>query len=417
MGPQTQKITRHLDSKGIHRPRTRCARGRAVSSWTPYAPRQLLPKNGCMRVPTIGRRFGEFPPGLKRLIAATDADSITLTNGIQIQCVANSFRNIRGPTVVCAIFEELAFWFDERSANPDKEILRAVRPSMLTVPGALLLGISSPYGKRGLLYEKYRDHFGRDDSRVLVWKADTQTMNPIADAYEQDPAAASAEYGAEFRNDLEGFVSREALDAVTSGGVSERPPLEDVNYVGFVDPNGGSRDSFTAAIAHLENKKAVLDAVREQKSPFSPAAVVDEYASFFRSYGIRYIRGDRYSGAFVRELFQKAGLEYRPSNHSKSDIYLGVLPAINSGLVELLDNKHLLTQIAGLERRTARGGRDSVDHAPNGHDDLCNAALGALNCALGSERYTPDATGLPIFGGPLRYDLNEELKGIHHYAI
>ena len=78
----------------------------------------------------------ESRPGLKRLIEATDAESITLTNGIQIQCVANSFRSIRGPTVVCAIFEELAFWYDERYSNPDKEVLRAVRPSMLTVPGA-----------------------------------------------------------------------------------------------------------------------------------------------------------------------------------------------------------------------------------------------------------------------------------------
>jgi hypothetical protein len=32
----------------------------------------------------------------------------------------------------------------------------------------------------------------------------------------------------------------------------------------------------------------------------------------------------------------------------------------------------------GLERRTARGGRDSIDHGPHGHDDLLNSAAGAL---------------------------------------
>jgi len=31
-----------------------------------------------------------------------------------------------------------------------------------------------------------------------------------------------------------------------------------------------------------------------------------------------------------------------------------------------------------LERRTARGGRDSVDHPPNAHDDVANGAAGAL---------------------------------------
>jgi hypothetical protein len=35
---------------------------------------------------------------------------------------------------------------------------------------------------------------------------------------------------------------------------------------------------------------------------------------------------------------------------------------------------HRRAQIVGLERRTARGVRDSVDHAPGAHDDVANAA-------------------------------------------
>ncbi len=31
-----------------------------------------------------------------------------------------------------------------------------------------------------------------------------------------------------------------------------------------------------------------------------------------------------------------------------------------------------------LERRTSRAGRDSIGHMPGGHDDVCNAAAGAL---------------------------------------
>jgi hypothetical protein len=38
----------------------------------------------------------------------------------------------------------------------------------------------------------------------------------------------------------------------------------------------------------------------------------------------------------------------------------------------------LVSQLCGLERRTARGGRESVDHATSAHDDLANAAAGAL---------------------------------------
>jgi hypothetical protein len=60
----------------------------------------------------------------------------------------------------------------------------------------MLLLASSPYAKRGELYSAYRRHFGIEGARVLVWKADTGSMNPaidpeiIAEAYETDPEAA-----------------------------------------------------------------------------------------------------------------------------------------------------------------------------------------------------------------------------------
>jgi hypothetical protein len=329
----------------------------------------------------------ESVPALKRMIIATDAESISLSNGVQIVVVANSHKSIRGPTVVCAIFEELAFWYDENYANPAQEVLRAVRPSMLTVPDALILGISSPYAKKGLLYEKYRDHYGRDDSSVLIWKADTQTMNPgvdgsiIAAAYADDPIAAAAEYGAEFRNDLEQFLSRDAIDACVSRGVHERPRIDGVKYYGFCDPSGGSRDSFCSAIAHREVKEVILDAVRERKAPLSPEATVQEHSQFFKSYGITTVEGDHYGAGLIRELFSKNGISYRASKANKSEIYLTALPLINSGLVYLLDNPTLINQLTLLERLTSRSGKETVDHPKHGFDDVANSACGALALA------------------------------------
>ena len=80
----------------------------------------------------------------------------------------------------------------------------------------------------------------------------------------------------------------------------------------------------------------------------------------------------------MTEQFRSCGITYEPAEQAKSDIYRDVLPLINSGKVELLDLAKLEAQFVGLERRTARGGRDSIDHAPGGHDDLVNAACGAL---------------------------------------
>jgi hypothetical protein len=59
-------------------------------------------------------------------------------------------------------------------------------------------------------------------------------------------------------------------------------------------------------------------------------------------------------------------------------------------MVDLLEDARLLAQIVGLERRTARGGRDSVDHAPGAHDDVANAVAGVV-AALASSNNEYDA--------------------------
>ncbi len=209
-------------------------------------------------------------------------------------------------------------------------------------------------------------------------------MNPsvsesvITRAYERDEVAASSEHGAIFRKDIESFIVREILEAATIPNRYELPPLRDSEYVAFVDPSGGAADSFTLAIAHGEKNRAVLDVLRETKPPFSPESVVTEYAALLQSYRINRVVGDRYAGEWPREQFRKHGIEYQPSANAKSDIYRDTLPLLNSGRIELLDHPRLLAQFASLERRTARGGRDSIDHAPRAHDDVCNAAAGAL---------------------------------------
>ena len=66
------------------------------------------------------------------------------------------------------------------------------------------------------------------------------------------------------------------------------------------------------------------------------------------------------------------------ASRTKSDIYRALLPVVNSGRVELLDHRVLRAQLEGLERRTARSGRDTIDHTPGSKDDVANAAAGAL---------------------------------------
>lgn len=332
-------------------------------------------------------------PMLAALVERETAEGIDLTTGVSIEIATASFRSIRGYTVVAALLDEVAYWRSD-GANPDGEVLNALRPGMATIPNAKLIALSSPYSKSGELYRAYRKHYAQQGS-VLVWQADTRTMNPtvpervITEAYERDAEAAKAEYGAQFRSDLEQFVAREVVEACTMPGTVELPYLSGHRYNGFTDPSGGSRDSMTLAIAHNEDGVTVVDAIRERKPPFSPEAVVSEFADLLADYRIATVSGDRYAGEWPRESFRRHRITYDVATKPRSDLYRDMLPALNSKKLALPDDSRLISQVAGLERRTSRGGRDSIDHPSNGHDDVANAVAGVLSLNHG-----PSATEL-----------------------
>lgn len=320
-------------------------------------------------------------PMLKALIAREDKESIELTNRTAIEVHTASFRAVRGYTIACCIADEIAFWRSEDSANPDAEILNAIRPAMATLDGRLV-ALSSPYARRGVLWDTYKRYHGKD-SPILVAQAPSLTMNPtlpprvVEQAMERDASSGRAEFLAEFRVDVETFVSREVVEACTIPHRVELPPAEGIRYKAFTDPSGGSKDAWTLAIAHMENRIVVIDAIRSRKPPFSPEAVVHEYAELLKEYRISEVTGDRYAGQFPRELFDKQGIRYQTADRPRSDLYRDTLPLLNSGRVELPENTELLNQLVGLERRTSRAGKDSIDHGPGGHDDLANSVAGA----------------------------------------
>jgi len=319
-------------------------------------------------------------------------EEINLSNRITISVKTADFRTLRGFTCVAAICDEIAYWRSgETSANPAEEIMTALRPALATVPESLMLCISSPYARTGPLYEAHRQKYGQDIEGTIVWTAPTRDMNPtirqsvIDRAVQEDPAAARAEWFAEFREDLETFLTSETVERAIAPGRTELPMIAGVTYSGFVDPSGGKSDSFTLAVSHIESDgRIILDCLKERRPPFAPLDVVKEYADTLRAYGILRVSGDRYAGVWVATAFDENGIRYDPSSLSKSEIYLNVEPLFNQNRVELLDVPRLSMQFRALERRTRAGGKDQVDHGPGAHDDAANAAAGVLVLAAGS---------------------------------
>lgn len=325
---------------------------------------------------------------LAALIVAERAESLELRGGVVVEVVSANTAAPRGRTYALAIVEEAAFLPQDDSANPDTELVRAIKPGLARLPGSLLAVVSSPYAKRGILFaawKKYRE--GDPRGRVVFVQKPTAELNPsfdpeeIAQALADDPEGAKAEYLAQFRSDIESFVSREVVEAAVVTGRYELPPLGMIDgrttrYVAFCDLSGARGDSFTLAIGHVESGVAILDVLRERRPPLSPDSVVGEFSDTLKAYGVRRVRGDRYAGEWPVEAFATCGITYDQSARPRSELYKDSLALLNSGRIELLDNDRLVNQICALERRTRRGGRDSIDHPPGGHDDCANAVCG-----------------------------------------
>jgi hypothetical protein len=223
---------------------------------------------------------------------------------------------------------------------------------------------------------------------------------------EKDPVTARSEYLGLFREELERFLSLENIMAC----VAPRTRLaaeQGVSYECFVDPSGGKHDSMVAAIGHKVGEKIVVDALEAWRPPFSPGDVVKGISELCRAYRISRVVGDRYGAAWTEAAFQKTGLHYRSCKLIKSDLFLAFQGYLNSGLVEMPDDKKLIRKLQMLERKRGRSGKDTVTHPPRGSDDLANCVAG-LNWMLNEKK----ETGPRIIGylDPITGDLQPSMN-------
>ena len=337
--------------------------------------------------------FLESSPILAQQIELVSAEEIKLKGNIIIGVHAGSYRTIRGRSLLAVVGDEISFWRDETSAAPDLEIFRACAPALAATKG-VWIGISTGYRKIGLLYNRWRDHFGQDSDDVLVVQGSSQTFNPslstemIARASAADPEAAESEWGGGFRADISAFLDDATIErAIGYGRPTELPPMSGIRYSAFTDVSGGRHDHFTLCIGHKDKLNWIADVIRGRAPPFDPATVVDEYVALLREYGVTSLVGDNYSGAWAETAFKKAGIKYIRSEAAKSQLYLELLPLFMRGAVSIPNHSRLVRELRLLERRTSRIGKDVIDHGRNGSDDYSNAICGA--CVTATSRAGP----------------------------
>ena len=333
--------------------------------------------------------FLQASPLLRDQVAEITADEVRLTNGVVITTLANNFRSLRGRTLLLAILDEAAFLRSENSAYPDIEAARALRPGLATT-GGMLIVVSSPYRRSGLLYQRQRDFYGKDSGRVLAVAGPSLVFNPTLDTTvidadtADDPHAALSEWHGQERPDLAAFLDETDIErAIDYTRPTELPYVPGKHFAAGCDMAGGRGDASVLCIGHSEGEgesvRFIADVVRACTGPHDPAAAVREFAALLREYHINEVGGDNYSAEWVSGAFTDAGIAYRRFELNRSALYLASLPLFLRGCVSIPNQTALTRELRCLERRTGRSGKDTVDHGPSGSDDHANALFGMLN--------------------------------------
>jgi hypothetical protein len=207
--------------------------------------------------------YFETIPALKAMVTAIGGDYIELCNDVAIEVHTNSFRAVRGRSILCAVLDEVAFFRDENFASPNTEVDAAISPGLARLPGSIKVLTSNVHKRSGLLYQRYRDYYGRDNDDVLVVYGTTLQFNPSFDesiiekALAEDPERYGAEYLSKWRDDLSTWLSRELLDAFAA---LERRTFSTGRE--RVDPGPGHDDlcnSAAIALSLADNKRGPIE--------------------------------------------------------------------------------------------------------------------------------------------------------------
>jgi hypothetical protein len=322
---------------------------------------------------------------------------ISLTNRVDIRCFPCTKSSLRGWSIPAAVMDEVAFFRLEDSIESDAEIQASIRRGMIGFARTKLVKISTPYMRSGVLYEDFKNHFGKDSPDLLCWRAPSTLMNPslkqsrLEREQRLDPQRFAREYLAEFAEDLDQFIPAHWVESAVVPGRRELPPVPGAIYVAGADTSGlgggGNPDAFTLSIVHSQGEKVIQDVCRGWKKSRSNsldlAGIVGEIARTVKAYGISAVTGDRYGAQWVVEAFAKEGVVYRQTDQDKSYFYTAVEPLFAQGRIELLDHPQLARELRMLERRPLPGGKIRIDHPRSAHDDYSNSL--AIAAAIASQ--------------------------------
>jgi len=217
----------------------------------------------------------------------------------------------------------------------------------------------------------------------------------------RDEASFRRECGAEFTDEIAGWIPYEILDQCVAKSYTERPPVINATYSAAVDP-AFKGDVFALAIAHrLPVGSIVLDYTATwtgtREAPLGYEWVCGEIARILKRYELNTVVGDQHCAAIIQQEFLKLGITYKEvtfGTGTRSEMFTNLKHLLIQKKVLLLDKPEELRQFRALEEhRTPRGNMD-VRPAYDAKDDLAVViALATLQLSKNDEGPTPFMLG------------------------
>jgi hypothetical protein len=341
--------------------------------------------------------FLNSSPILNRLIKSSNATSVNLTNGAIFKAVANTAKGVRGYSAALAIFDEAAHYRTGYGEQTGEQLYQAIAPSIAQFGNyGRLLMISTPWTKQGIFYDNYQKGLSGEYPEIHIANYPTWEVNPtitqefLASAKRRDPIMFEVEYGANFSVDFAAFLD---IDKVREAIVLDKclPPnkIYRNKYLLALDP-ALSGDAYTAAIAHQEGTRLVIDQLHEFLPTFNqgPKQVVDisQVEAWIlrqhQNYGFTKVVLDQFqSSSTIQRLSSQFGsriFELVWTHKSKIIAYSQLKELFNLNQISMFAHDKAISQLANLQVHYTKSGSWTVSGGSGVQvDDYCSV-LAAL---------------------------------------
>lgn len=295
----------------------------------------------------------------------------------------------RGRWLTDFALDESAFFRDASYRVNDEEIFRA--GSARVLPGGQTIVASTPWATAGLLYQLYRDNWGKPDT-ALVAKAPTLllhdsevTRTVVASEMKRDPENATREFLAEFMTSgTTVFFESTAIESVLTDEAFELLPGDQV----AAGADFGFRsDSSALILVALRGDTVHVFSARELRpedgQPLKPSRTVEAFAE---AIGGRcgFVMADAHYREAIAEHLDTHGLSYAAAPVVPADTYVRARMLLREGRLRIHGveaRDRLVQQMREVHGTPTAGGGMSIHHprwAKGGHGDLVAALVLAL---------------------------------------